>query len=143
MSYLDDDCWEWPGRKSGGGYGIMKRKGITYQAHRFLYEMWSGLPIPDGMCVCHRCDNPPCVNPSHLFLGTKADNNLDRDAKGRTFRGPNRKNAKLTDDQVRDVRRRYTRTSYHNSNAPELAEEYGVSRSLINQVASGRARNHV
>ena len=81
-----DQCWEWSGSRFRTGYGRLKIDGKTTSAHRLSWMLHNG-PIPDGTCVCHRCDNPPCVNPEHLFLGTKADNNLDRDAKGRTARG--------------------------------------------------------
>ena len=77
-----DGCWVWIGAKTNG-YGVICIGGTkTRQAHRVSWELENG-PIPDGMCVCHHCDNPSCVRPDHLFLGTRADNNRDRDAKGR------------------------------------------------------------
>lgn len=81
------DCWVWKGSKAGAGYGVL---GIDYKsvyAHRFSYELHFG-PIPDNLCVLHKCDNPPCVNPDHLFLGTQLDNMDDRNRKGRTHKGP-------------------------------------------------------
>lgn len=87
MSVLDE-CWVWGGHRNKQGYGRKafgsKRKGTYrgYYVHRLAWE-WVNGPIPEGMCVCHRCDNPPCVNPAHLFLGTNLDNVRDREAKHR------------------------------------------------------------
>ena len=82
-----DGCWEWQGGRARHGYGKFSlTHRITITAHRYSYELSRG-PIPDGLCVCHRCDNPPCCNPDHLFLGTVAENNADRDKKGHVARG--------------------------------------------------------
>ena len=77
-----DACWGWAGPRIAGGYGMLNAEGKRYVAHRWVYAQQHG-PIPDGACVLHRCDSPPCTNPAHLFLGTKADNNADARAKGR------------------------------------------------------------
>ena len=81
---LDDTCWEWQGYRGADGYGRFRvaTRGAPALAHRFAYETAFG-PIPPGLLVCHRCDNPPCVRPSHLFLGTQQDNIRDCSAKGR------------------------------------------------------------
>ena len=77
-----EKCWGWLAGTNKDGYGKFKMRGKTLQAHRLSWVIHNGI-IPEGMCVLHHCDNPPCVNPAHLFLGTILDNNRDRDAKGR------------------------------------------------------------
>lgn len=83
----DAGCFEWQGARMAiingrQGYGRLRVDGVERYAHRYAWESVNG-PIPEGMFVCHACDNPPCINPAHLFLGTQADNNRDRIAKGR------------------------------------------------------------
>lgn len=77
-----DSCWEWLGPKDRDGYGRYNMKPSRYGAHRLAYE-WIKGPIPPNMVVCHSCDNPSCVNPDHLWIGTQLDNIADMDAKGR------------------------------------------------------------
>lgn len=104
------DCWLWTGAKNGLGYGRLVHNDHEFFAHRIAWQLHFG-PIPTGLLVCHHCDNPPCVRPDHLFVGTSADNTADMIAKGRqSFRGfPPRfgvtpPSAKLTHDDVRAIR---------------------------------------
>lgn len=99
-------CWEWPGNRDRDGYGYIKVCGKRLQAHRLMYEVLVG-PIPEGFQVLHHCDNPPCWRPDHLFVGTHLDNVADRQTKGRHARGSRVAGAKLTEEQVLEIRRRY------------------------------------
>lgn len=80
----ESDCWEWGGSRDGHGYGTVSVVDRNPFVHRFSYETFVG-PIPDGHVICHRCDNPPCMNPAHLFIGTQADNVADMVNKGRMY----------------------------------------------------------
>jgi len=109
--------------------------GTMWRANRAAWHFVNG-QIPDGMLVCHRCDNPPCVNPAHLFLGTDADNRSDCVAKGRQARLPQSKGeashlAKLTAAQVAEIRHRYAAGGILQR---ELGEIYGVSQTQIGRI---------
>ncbi len=133
-------CWEWTGSKRNG-YGRMivgsRTDGTrrSMSAHRVSYEIVYG-EIPAGMEVCHKCDNPSCVNPNHLFIGTRQDNIDDRERKGRnvTFIGEELPNSKLTKKAVKDARweRAYKGTSFQ-----ILADRYGVSKKTMMNAIKG------
>ena len=136
-------CWVWTGCKADFGHGHFRVNGHKTQAHRYSYELHAGA-ISGRLCVLHRCDNPSCVNPDHLFLGTRVDNNLDRDQKGRKgdHKGTCNGRAKLTESQAGEIRQRYRRGSA-DASIRVLAREYGVSRSAIQYLVSGQHWRHV
>ncbi len=94
-----DGCWEWRAHRNSDGYGVARRGGRLTGVHRISWELHRG-QIPRGAQVLHSCDNPPCVNPAHLFLGTHVDNMADRQRKGRTPRGSTRAQAKITEADI-------------------------------------------
>jgi hypothetical protein len=96
-------CWVWMGTTTVRGYGQIEHKTKKLYAHRASYEAFVG-PIPQGMYVCHTCDNVSCVNPNHLFLGTQKQNLQDMARKGRSTRGEKNPGAKLTEEQVNQIR---------------------------------------
>ena len=128
------ECWEWTGSLGRGGYGKFGLNDKIVYSHRYSYVLHHPLTIDlwehREICVCHRCDNRKCVNPSHLFLGSVGDNNRDCDVKGRRnqFKGEQLPQSKLTDDDVREIRTRYANGGLSQE---KLAEEYGVSQVAI------------
>lgn len=137
-----DGCWVWTRKKHVAGYGLFKLDGSMIRAHRFAWEIVNG-PIPPGLHVCHHCDNPPCVRPDHLFLGTPKDNAADKVAKGRHRCGPPRvgqvTTSKLTEDGVREARRRHAAGESYRV----LAGYYGVSLDTIRDAVRGFSWKHV
>lgn len=133
-----DECWPWAGARRPRGYGNVNHGGSTKLAHRLAWELTHG-PIPDGMVVCHRCDNPPCCNPAHLFLGTTQDNVDDARVKGRLPRGERVWAAKLTVDAVREIRRLATAGVTRKA----LAVRFGVTRNHIDRLVTRKQWRHV
>lgn len=118
------------------GYGYFFIEGKDGYAHRFSWEHHYG-PIPEGLCVLHRCDNRMCVNPAHLFLGTRADNQQDAADKGRMPHGEAHWATKLTEAQVMEVVGLLASGQSHSS----IARVYGVSRQAITNISLGRRRS--
>lgn len=141
-----DDCWLWTAARTKTGYGaIATAPNTVARAHRVSWELAHG-PIPAGMVVCHRCDTRLCVNPAHLFLGTQFENIHDMHRKGRghipeALRGSANARAKLSEAQVATIKRRLLVGDFPNQD--HLAAEYGVSQTLISDIARGRCWSHV
>ena len=135
-------CLEWDGCRVKG-YGQIVDPSQPRRRLRAPRAAWMAIhgPIPSGYLVCHKCDNPPCFEPSHLFLGTNAENLGDMREKGRSARGLRQHAAKLSDDQVRDIRARFVGGQGGNRSA--LASEFGVRPTTINEIMCRRARKYV
>jgi hypothetical protein len=135
-------CWVWQDGKTSDGYASVAAEGSIHYGHRLSYEVHVG-SIPGGLCVLHHCDNPPCLNPLHLFLGTKADNSADMAQKGRArggvLRGEANPHATLTADRVRAIRRFAAR----GVSDTELGQRFGLSRGAIYSVVARRTWAHV
>ncbi len=144
------DCWEWTGCCfAGKEYGVFRCRGKNLRAHRYAYEITYG-PIPAGLFVCHRCDNPRCVRPDHLFLGTAAHNSADMVAKRRQARGKRTRpetrargerhhKAKITAADVRDIRRLYAEGVSQRT----LADRYALAHSNVFAIVTRRSWRHV
>jgi len=162
-SYVDQDgpmpehrsdlgpCWVWTGGRSNFGHGVTHGGNLNIRlAHRLSWHLNVG-PIPEGLCVLHHCDNPPCVRPEHLFLGTKADNTADMIGKGRdrfepgvealrAFHvGTDNPQAKMTEERVIELRQRAAAGEHFR----DLAPEFGISASRANAIILGNAWRHV
>lgn len=157
-------CWEWQGGRKRHGYGRVRIDGASTGAHRVAWTLANG-PVPEGLHVLHRCDNPPCIRPDHLFLGTPADNAEDRTAKGRSGprcgvspasaargerhwtrqrpdevrRGELAGRARLTAEKVLDIRRRHAA----GESLSALGREYGVTHVSIAAVVARRSWAHI
>lgn len=124
------ECWLWTGAMSRNGYGNFNFEGKYPGAHRVAWILAHG-PIPENYFVCHSCDVKRCVNPSHLFLGTSADNQTDMANKGRSTRGERHPNVKLTTEQVLEIRRIFSMTGLSHQ---KIADLFGVTSGLILQI---------
>lgn len=131
-------CWNWNGVIRRDGYGVFRLNRKNIAAHRAVFELFNG-PIPDGLYVCHKCDNRACVNPSHLFLGTPLDNSLDMVAKGRSSYGEKSGIAKLKEDDVELIKR------MKDSGIRQfiLAKKFGVSQGTISLIVLKKSWKHL
>lgn len=128
-------CWEWQGARRGTqggrlGYGQAIHEGKAWGAHRLAWHLTQG-DIPPGMCVCHMCDNPICINPAHLFLGTMADNMRDKRNKGRGI-------GDLSPDKVHAIRE-----AAAHMNKSALAKHFKTHRKTVQRILNGTGYRHV
>lgn len=137
-----NDCWIWQGSKCRDGYGQMKmtNDGIesTRRATAVSLEL-HGVNVPKGSMVMHTCDNPPCVNPNHLRVGTAKENNLDRSLKGRWRGRQTKRGVPLTSEEVREIRSRYSQGFSPNS----IAASFGISASNVRSIKNRRTWKHI
>lgn len=131
----NNKCWGWKRSTDKFGYAHIEVDRLEKYAHRISWEIHFG-EIPEGMFVCHTCDNPSCTNPNHLFLGTYNDNIQDMIKKGRNSRGEKRYNAKLTEKQVLKIRSLGNNSSKLHR---EIAEIYGISQSRVTEIINRKA----
>ncbi len=131
-------CWDWLAYTNPKGYGMFGYKSTVLLAHRYIWEQFNG-PIPPKMFILHQCDNPTCVNPQHLFLGSHQDNMKDMTVKRRQALGQRNGKATLSDQAVNDIRNIYTGRY---GQITELARIYNVSTSCINGIVKNIRRFH-
>lgn len=136
----EDDCWPWNGFRLPSGHGQISR-GRAGQGHKGSHVVaWEAIngPVPEGLCVCHHCDNPPCCNPKHLFLGTNLDNIKDMIAKGRNPKGEALAK-KLNNTSVLEIRARRAK----GETCLSIAKDFNISRSMVGHIAQGRQWAHL
>jgi hypothetical protein len=136
---IDDDCWEWQACRDAFGYGRFRGAGprrFVHHAHRYAFEQHHGA-VPDGLFVCHRCDNPSCVRPDHLFAGTHSDNMADCRAKLRNNIGARNGQSKLTDDEVRQIR------AIRGESQQSIARRFGITQTVVSGIRRRATWRHV
>lgn len=133
-------CWEWQASTDTSNYGLFRFKGKLQKAHRFSYFLHFG--VSNELCVLHKCDNTLCVNPDHLFLGTRKENNEDRDRKNRhiKFLGSGHPCAKLTDSDIIAIRREHDLGS---SNKKEMAVKYKINYAHLCRIIRRASWKHL
>lgn len=130
-------CWQWTAYLDKSGYGQFRDGKKQVKAHRYSWIISYG-EIPDGLCVLHKCDNPRCVNPAHLFLGTIQDNNLDKTIKGRSAKHEGNGRAELSELDVEQIRFTYRRNSNGWFSQKGLSWIYGVTQVQIGRIVNGK-----
>lgn len=140
--HRSEGCWEWTGAHSACGYGQLRSRGVTYYAHRVSMQI-AGVGLDESTWVLHHCDNPPCVRPDHLFLGTPKDNSQDMNSKGRgrgkPHPGETNCNAKLTEREVFEIRSLYA----EGQRQVDLARRFGVTQANISIIVRGQGWAHL
>lgn len=138
----DDECWHWKAapRRKDQGYGAFWMDGRHHPSSKVAWLLTNG-DVPDGMEVCHQCDNPPCCNPKHLFLGTRQENNDDKVSKSRHAYGARNGNARLTPEQVQFIRSHKPPGVKRLANGitGALAEQFGVTKQYISEILGNKS----
>lgn len=159
MPHMDTPCWVWTGAKKERDYGVFWMSGRSVVAYRVSWIFQYG-DIAKDMCILHKCDNPPCVNPDHLFQGTRIDNVIDMDKKGRrgaasgklngsytrpesVLRGESHPNSKLIESDVITIRHQWNKTPTKYGLQSKLAREFGVDRKLIARIVTREIWRHI
>lgn len=132
------ECWEWNRGCDADGYGVFHFKYATYRAHRMAWTLTHGELSP-ALAICHRCDNPPCCNPAHMFPGTLNDNNVDKAQKGRSLIGAENPRARITDAQVLEIRR----LSAMGVRRRALSERFSISVAQTRRIVVGEQWAHL
>lgn len=133
-------CWVYKGSSDRSGYGYFGALGQHF-AHRVSYVVFKG-PIPEGLLVLHKCDNPPCCNPDHLWVGTQLENQADMKAKDRQAKGEDNGNSVITEETVLAIRKRFIKKRGRQTRT-DLAKEFGMSRSQVSVIVSSEQWKHV
>jgi hypothetical protein len=136
-------CWHFIGAKDADGYGAFWFQGKTKGAHQFSARYLGNMVLQPGDHVCHHCDNPPCCNPDHLFVGSTQQNTKDRDLKNRTAKGINVGTSKLTEQQVEYIRQRYDAVKGRRGILTELANEFNVTVTPIWSICHRKGWRHL
>jgi hypothetical protein len=134
----ENGCWEWAANRFPKGYGCFKLNGKSQAAHRVSYEIHIG-KIKKGMVICHHCDNPCCVNPAHLFMGTQKENLLDRKEKGRSIFGEKNGRSKLKTADINKIRLLLK----NKIDQRDIAKEFGVGQTTISRIKMNESWNHI
>jgi hypothetical protein len=133
-----DGCWLWRGSIGKNGYALIRRDGVTKKVSRIVYADYYG-PIPLGMHICHTCDNRACINPAHLFAGTRLENMQDASSKGRMVWGERSHFHKLTSIQALEIRQRASA----GENQTRLAHEFGINPATVSDIKRGKSWTHL
>ena len=137
----EDECWECVAMfLNRDGYGQFELNDKNIKAHRFSFQLFHNRLIKDNMCICHKCDNPSCVNPHHLSEGTQQDNSNDMVNKGRAAKGEKQHLSKLTEKQVLEIRAKYAKGG---TTHRQLAKEYGVFHAVIGNIIRRKTWTHI
>lgn len=136
-------CWHYSGAHNNDGYGMFWTQGRTIGAHRFSAEHLGNLPLKPFDCVCHTCDNPGCINPAHLFIGTNVENTADRHRKGRSVRGSQIGNSIHSEQIVKAIKDAYNSRPHYRGIFRDLSNEFNVSYGLVWYACRDRAWRHV